>query len=532
MTGAAPPCPKCGKEMHLAGTGRGGKIKWICRTYNGRKAEYCYSTTLPGQAVDHADAPKFEAPRGNTVFKRKLKAGTQVYIITAAQNATPVHPEFWAILKQVKKHRNGEILAQPIRYKNPTSLWTASQANDEVWAPEITPYLWNTRLDLNQNLVFLADAKIQVTESDPLSGFDVVSAAASCIVGHSKMHLKTVATPSNKMAKICTTTGAVTVPNFTDTKRGTLGKFHHSLSALIVEIDGPLFWIRQLTYDKKTQSATDLDTRYYVDRAVKAPRPLALIQGDSHLPDSMDPKVEEATFGRRGIVKTLNPRHLIWHDAYDAYEINPHHTGDPFIAIAKVASGRASVESGVKRTCEFIRARTIGDIVSVVVPSNHDDMVRRWIVSTDWKTQPGNAEFYLSTALQMVRGTKMTPQGTEYPRPFVMLFPSMVDSMDNIKLLADDEPFTLGGWELGMHGHLGPNGSRGSIRNLRRIGLRSMFGHGHGPGIDEGATQVGTSTWLKLEYTKGPGSWLNCHAILHDDGKRQLMMIIDGRHRL
>ena len=50
-----------------------------------------------------------------------------------------------------------------------------------------------------------------------------------------------------------------------------------------------------------------------------------------------------------------------------------------------------------------------------------------------------------------------------------------------------------------MHGDKGPNGARGSIRNLRRIGIRSVIGHTHSPGIDEGCYQVGTSTRLRLE---------------------------------
>jgi hypothetical protein len=35
-----------------------------------------------------------------------------------------------------------------------------------------------------------------------------------------------------------------------------------------------------------------------------------------------------------------------------------------------------------------------------------------------------------------------------------------------------------------------------------------------------------------LEYTAGPSSWLNTHCLLHADGKRQLIHIIDGKWRL
>ncbi len=90
----------------------------------------------------------------------------------------------------------------------------------------------------------------------------------------------------------------------------------------------------------------------------------------------------------------------------------------------------------------------------------------------------------------------------------------------------------VAGVELGMHGDRGPNGSRGSIKNLRRIGVKSIIGHSHTPGIEEGCYQVGTSTVLNLEYANGPSSWLNTHCLLYPNGKRTLVNIIDGKWRL
>ncbi|MCK5642258.1 MAG: hypothetical protein KAJ19_15740, partial [Gammaproteobacteria bacterium] len=98
----------------------------------------------------------------------------------------------------------------------------------------------------------------------------------------------------------------------------------------------------------------------------------------------------------------------------------------------------------------------------------------------------------------------------------------------NITCLGRDQSFMLGGIELSMHGDQGPNGSRGSRMNLRRIGVKSIIGHSHSPGIEEGCMQTGTSTPLKLEYNSGPSSWLQCHAVLYANGKRSLLPIIDG----
>jgi len=131
----------------------------------------------------------------------------------------------------------------------------------------------------------------------------------------------------------------------------------------------------------------------------------------------------------------------------------------------------------------------------------------------------------------MVDGASWGPGGVQRIDPLAAIFPSVVD-MDGIRVLRTGEKFALRGITLDMHGDRGPNGSRGSIVNLRDIGVKSVIGHAHSPGIDEGCWQVGCSCVLVQDYTEGaPSSWLNAHVLLHDDGKRQMLFVIDGRWR-
>jgi len=44
------------------------------------------------------------------------------YLITGAQNATPVHKGFWSALCVAAKALDAEIIVIPLRYRNPTSL--------------------------------------------------------------------------------------------------------------------------------------------------------------------------------------------------------------------------------------------------------------------------------------------------------------------------------------------------------------------------------------------------------------------------
>lgn len=464
----------------------------------------------------------------NTRYERPLAKEAKTFLITAAQNATPVHEAWWRTIGQLVKHRKAELLVVPVRYKNPTSQWSGSADNAEWWDPKVRNYLWNVNHKLNANLMLLAAFKIQPTASDPLTGAEALSHEQSGIIGHTKLHMRSVPTPASRMAKILTTTGACTVENYTDSRAGRIGEFHHSLSAVIVEVEGKQFHLRHVHFNAKTSTCMDLETCYTPDGHARAPRPLALVMGDTHV-DSICPKVYEATFGKGGIVDTLKPEHLIWHDLLDAYSCNPHHVGNPFNLVAKARHGRSSVEAEVRRAIAFVRNNTPDNALSVIVGSNHNDFLRRWIIRTDWRTDPLNAQFYLDTAAAMVRGTKMSIKGTEYPDPFAYWF--RLAKIPRSIVLDEDESFVLGGIVLDMHGDRGPNGSRGSIRNLRRIGAKSFIGHSHSPGIDEGCYQVGTSTHLRLEYNHGASSWLNAHGLLHADGKRQIIFIIDGHWR-
>lgn len=526
-----PECPKCGRQMMRIGVTPGGRVRWQCRAGGGSRA-YCYSTTDPKAThVKKQDGTQKRSQK-TPVFTRSL-GGVTTLVITAAQNATPAHKPFVKALELLCQERNGEILAVPLRYKNPTSRWTASQANEDVWAPELTPYLCNERKRLNKNLVLLGDVRVQPTASSPLTGFDAMTHSESAILAHTKVQSRTVATPQNRTPKILSTTGAATVRNYTDSRAGKQGEFHHTLGALLVELKGKKFQLRRINADKKTGSFIELDRHYGVDwmssGVADAQPALALVHGDTHV-DFADPKVVKA---QDELAAFLKVKHRVFHDLLDGYAVNPHHNGNPFNAIAKAQNDRADARAEVMRALEFLEDRSTGAEI-VVVPSNHDDFLSRWIISQDWRTAPGNAEFYLETALAMVCSTALDPEtGTRYTAPFTYWGRKFFQVRDEpVRFLDRDESFIVADIEVGMHGDRGPNGARGSLKNLRRIGAKTIIGHSHSPGEDEGGMQVGTSTRLKLEYTSGPSGWLNTDALIYANGKRTLINYIDGEYRL
>ena len=567
-------CPKCKKRnLHKNGwrvdpkTGK-KRQAWCCRSGghdDGRNKVYCYSTFYPEVPyVRGQDGKPKAGEKPRKKFKRKIDTD-RIMVFTAAQNATPVHTGFFDTLKVFVEDWDAELCVIPIRYKNPTSVWSDSQANKEHWLRDVAEaelaeedktedkfyedggdyyrsggnwtdlldeyarkHLYEQKRKLNSNLIVRADIKTQPTDGDPLTGMEGMTAGESGIFGHTKLRLKCIATPQDKMAKILTTTGACTVPNYTDSKVGKKGEHHHVLGALVVQIkNDKVFHIHHILARKPDGAFIFMDYEYHPSGKIKkAKRSKAIVFGDAHYRFA-DPRVVARTFEKGGLVDKLNPEVFVWHDLLDCYWGNPHNMKNVFVTIAKHKAdyhlAREEVEATIEWMMKLGKGRT-----NYIIPSNHDDMFARWIIREDWKDHPDNAEFYLETALVMARSARMAATGAEYLDPFAYWVGQMTGDAKNIIALPRNKSLVIGDIELSFHGDKGPNGARGTIKNLSQIGVKVISGHGHSAAIQDGHTRTGTMTRSTAEYTDGPGNWTNTHASIDAWDKRHLHFCIDG----
>lgn len=457
------------------------------------------------------------------------------FVITSAQNATPVNVDFFNCLKNYCDINDAELLVIPLRYRNPTSMWTERNEVDEWWAPEVTPYMQSYSRKLSKSLEYMGHIKIQPTAISPLTGFESYTGLASGIFGHPKVELKAIATPSARLPKILTTTGSVTHLNFTDSKAGHKGAFHHSFAAVVVEVDSNgHHHIRHVHWNSKKKGFYDLDKFYTKSSVTDGHRALGLVTGDTHA-EFIDKTVERATYiGDNSLMGRLRPQHLVWHDVEDFYRRNHHHVGDDVIAYGKHHFGRNNVEEGLQITADLIDRYSNEETVNVIVKSNHDEAFERWLKEANPKNDPENSRFYYYMKYHQMKSVRMTPTGFESFDPFVFwcLNPDQQKGLKNSQtiFLERDESFELSEVDMGFHGDQGPNGARGSIIAFSKIGPKVIIGHSHSPGIREGAYQVGVSAMLDLEYRKGPSSWMHTHCLVYPDGSRTLINIIDGEY--
>ena len=152
------------------------------------------------------------------------------------------------------------------------------------------------------------------------------------------------------------------------------------------------------------------------------------------------------------------------------------------------------VETEIADVAKFLHKANRSWCKGIVVYSNHDHMLKEWLRLVSHKTDPLNAEFYLEAELFMHRQLRANPDIDPQLLAWAVERASILGH--GVRFLSEDESFILcpdanGGIECGMHGHRGPNGGRGTIKNIARMGRKSVIGHSHTAGIFEGCYQGG-----------------------------------------
>lgn len=445
------------------------------------------------------------------------------FLVTSAVNNCNADPGFLAALEQWREEKQGVLIVNPIKYKNPTRREEEDKDRpDRWWDRDLHPYLLEEEIRPHPMLSFMT-MKTQATVHNPIPArLDGRTKGRSAIFGHPQLAMRSVATPQNKLAKLLYSSGAVTQPNYSDTIAGDMGNFHHSLAGIIAEVRGERFHLRDIVWDG--ECFIDLDRAYFADRIEAAPSPAALVMGDIHVGETAE-NVMEATFGEFGMVPVLAPEKIVFHDLGNGTSVSPHEVNSRLTRAAQARRGETSLQKELDMIAEWLYDLPEGPTYHVI-PSNHDEFLDRWLERGENGIESENLVIYHELSAAMLREEAKTgefpgaldlalQQHTKLGVPLDVTFHKL------------DESFIVKGVELGMHGNRGSNGARGSAAGFARLGVRTMTGHPHSPVIWQGCYQVGTSTVYRLSYNKGPSSWFQTHGLVHANGRRQLVHMID-----
>ncbi|MDR3562031.1 MAG: hypothetical protein P4N59_11435 [Negativicutes bacterium] len=467
--------------------------------------------------------------------------GVKRYLFTCAQNDTRLHEPFWDNLKVLAAHYDAEIHVSRFAYvkaglgtggdkslfgkRNPSQT-----GNDMIWDPRLTPYLSDTRLEVAPGLVWCGEMNILPTASRPLSGFETYTGRRSAIFPHVKIALESIASSRGQPAKFNYTTGAVTQRNYIQKKAGLKAEFHHCYGALLVEVDSAGDWFcRQINADSEG-TIYDLDLKVSDQLVTTGIQPVAITWGDIHVAE-LDPGIAELNWGDGGILDTLRPHNQFFHDVLHFRGRSHHEVKNPHKMFVRFLQGFDNVKEEVKKASDFLWKTARSGVAAFVVDSNHHHHVARWLQEQDGRFDPVNSLYWLALNQQVYQtlAAGRTPNYLE--EAFIA-----ADKNPPVIFLGQDEswitcPDAHGGIENGMHGDLGPNGSRGSALNLSKMGRKAIIGHSHSARIVDSIYQVGTCGTLDPDWSAGPSSWSHSHCVTYPNGKRAIITLFNGKWR-
>ena len=488
----------------------------------------------PSEAARQMGLPERTVRRWYHEPQEKNKSVSR-FVITYAQNNTPLHAGFFSAVQNYLKENTAELIAYQGKYRNPNSL---IDSNDSVWDKRLLPYLLNSERKLNEKLIIFP-ADTVPTATRPLSGFDVNTEDRSGIFPHPKYQFKTIATPSKSLPKILTTTGAITVPNYSQSKAGRKSKIHHVIGAVVVEIvDDKKFHIRQISADSDG-SFYDIaggDVKKYSSDGVSGGHEIeSLVLGDLHYP-YIDTNAVNASMNQ---IRALKPSNLFLHDVLDCWSVNHHSRKNRFLNTAKEANGLMNIEEEVNGAVDLIGSLTsVGKDYNVhVIPSNHDEALDRWLNDESADCLGVNAPYWHYLSWKKHLSAKKISTGFQFADAFQFsaqekMSEKWSDIEGRVNFIPRDVPLMIKGVDFSNHGDVGSGGARGSALGFSKVGVKTVIGHSHSPQVIDGCYQVGVNSLIPLGYAKGSSAWLHTNCIQYSNGKRALINIIDGEYYL
>lgn len=489
------------------------------------------------QKAYYHNRPKQQPETGRYLVAVKPKI--ERWLLTSAQDDTALDKPFWRNLLAYADDLGAEVLVGGFTYNK--GLFEDHASRSAVFASEVQPYLRHENVMCGP-LLFAAKMNIMPTAVRPLSGLDGYSRGAWAVFPHAKRQLLTVPAVAGNRPSMVMTSACCTVPNYIEKKAGLKAEFHHQIGATIVELDAQdRLFVRQITaaHDGSFQ---DLDTVVRSGQVSRGHRIEQITFGDIHWP-KLDPEVALATWGfdvasgqivsTDSICHTLRPRHQAFHDLHDHQARNHHRRSDPHFAAAMVAENSDCVETELRGAAQFLRATAYEWTTSVVVASNHNDALVRWLREADPRMDPVNMRYWCELNCELLRRIQLGEQDFDI---FAWALQQQdAEALRDIVFVPRNGSYIVcqaaGGIETGLHGDEGPNGARGSPLNMNRMAIRINRGHDHSPSWVDGVCTSGLSGLMRQGYNSGPSSWLHTHTLTYPDAKRTLITLQDGKYR-
>ena len=463
-------------------------------------------------------------------MKNFIDEDADIILVTSAQSKTAINSSQFKSMKRYAKfltktyNKKVEIVVLPLRYRNPTSpTEDISKTKTEFYDDEVLPYLYYNKIKFGDAIIS-GDSHINATAKEPLNGFDSIQGDNHLILPSPRIHFKTQPRYRNEALRAMLTCGTITNKNYSRSRAGDNGEAHHTYGFAIIEKkDDGVCHIPRNIYIDGDGGFIDLIHNVTPKEVTINNTCKSITWGDIHA-KLLDETIYKET---KKLCNLIKPDTHILHDVLDGSTFNPHERKDTFIMRRKILRGEHLIKEEVDQAIKFpkrVLKECGGGGTVHVVESNHDVFLDRHINDMDWKKDLHNSDAYLKYA-KIQQTIDLEKYGNIYGYLLTKKYKN-----DKIKYLKYGSSFKIANFELAAHGDCGVNGSRGNIRQFKRLNTKMIHGHNHSPIIMDGVTSVGLTAILEQYYTRrGMSTHANAHSLIHNNGKRQLLVFGDDK---
>lgn len=439
-------------------------------------------------------------------------------------NASNVHKKAFKSLQTFCKRRKAELVILPMR-AHVKPLHNQPQHFDPILKPYLksfaTEYIFNEHLKA-------VEVHLNPQQSNPLTGLNRLRGTydnskrfkSSILVAHAKQDMQSIPTGNDTHPRIIHSTGCITEASYLNNKVGTQAKDEHVVGGLIVEINGPIFHLRQIQVVSKDGSFVDLGSRYHSDGRVTRERAKGFVIGDTHIGH----ECKNALKATKEQMQLLKPEEVALHDVFDGSSIT-HHVEKTHITKAKIRTGKfgeffKTLESELAYNVKVLNQifdYCPKDAKILMVASNHNDFLNRYLQDGRYVKDHVNHEIAHRMVVDIYDGNNPLQK--------------YIDPTGRMCWLDRNKDYFIEGVQVNVHGDLGPNGSRGAKNGLEYTHGNSIGAHTHCPGNYKRYMNVGHTSKERHGYNNGPSSWIQANAVIYKNGQKQLILIINGKWR-
>lgn len=422
-----------------------------------------------------------------------LDKGQRSFVVTSCTNNSELDAGFFSALKRFADDKESQLLVMPVNYKN---IHTMQGQTKYTWPKEIYPYVLLDDLYVDDTILF-SSARIRATAVNPLSGMQPIGKTCSAIYGHPQMAMSMVPAPADRNPKMLHTTGSVNKPCYSDTKDGSKASFHHTMSAIFVEV------LHNGDFDISQLGWSEGEFHFYEEvwsaNGREEDQPIeALYMGDYHNRYVSD----EVKAWRDGVIAITQPSALVYGDLIDFASQNHHNT--LLTHVRKAADGTNIVEHEVEECVDELNRIGRGRM-NYIIGSNHNDALTMWLNRACKKEDYINMPYAWWLLSEVFNN-----EGVDHLE-LAMRGGLMVD----YKFTSRNESLLFKGIDCSQHG----DGFYRSPRAFANSMHKTIIGHTHSGCIEKGCWQVGTST-KDLGYRHGYSAWSIHDCMIYSNGER------------